>query len=310
MPKLKPTYVDNSILSAVAQCSTMATLRYVLDYVSRTERPELLSGRAAASAFAAFANGATPQAAVKVFLDEYETWSSDNVPSDERLHHTNLKTILTRYFEDNPLDNAPFIVERIEVGFAFPLVKDGSIVYYGRMDKFVRGRNDSKLYVVDDKTTGRLSPSWASQFRTSSQLTGYHWGAEQHTHEQVVGSYINAVEFARLPSDPKRRCERHGVVYAECGPFHARWQLYGPYMRTPEQITRWKRDAIQLAKRYKYLCDTYSVPEYVPLVPGEGEFNKACRFCSFNEFCATGRPVRYIDSLFAKEKWAPWEEGA
>ena len=130
----------------------------------------------------------------------------------------------------------------------------------------------------------------------------------QHTGTPVVGAFLNAVEFSKLPSS-ERKCDKHRVVYAECGHLHATMEMVS-VTRTPEVLDAWRQNAIMLAKRYRRMKRAFPALDYVEFVPQEGTFNNACRFCAFGDWCRSGRPLGFVEANFAIEPWEPYERAA
>jgi hypothetical protein len=175
------------------------------------------------------------------------------------------------------------------------------------LDAVVQGRHDGALYVLDHKTTGRLTPTWSEKFRNDSQMSGYVWAAQQTLGMPVVGVYINAIEYSQLPSAP-RKCRTHGVEYAECGPLHARSELL-IYTRSPEQLETWRQNAVALARTYRTLLYRFGdapLAEALTKPLMTGTFTNACSWCDFAKFCSAGRPQHYVDSMLIRSPWQPY----
>ena len=301
-----PFYLDNSTLKPVATCSTQAWLRYWLGYTSPEERAELKSGSAAHEAEAVYFRGGSGADALATYEREYREWSDANVAPDHRLTWENTSKILAYWFETHPRASLPFTIkpDLVEIGFAFPLTDD--IVFCGRIDDVAQGRDDRAWYVVENKHTGRISPDWIKQYRMDSQLSGYIWAAQQHTSQPVVGAFVNAIEFSRLPSDPTRKCKKHAVLFPECAHLHATFDLL-IVSRTPEALRKWKATAIKLARRFIEMATKWPTIDYLPAVPMEGTFHGACRFCAFHDFCSVGRPANMVSSMLVHEPWKPFD---
>ena len=309
-----PIYVDNSILDAVSSCSSEAVLRYVLGYTTRQQAAHLRAGSAGHKAFEAWFGGSDLATANGIFENEYRAWVEqafdDGERVEDRLTFENTSRILDYWLQTHPVASFPWVVDPalVEVGFSVPLTDDGEYMLVGLADLITTDKHTGDTYIVDHKFTGRVSHYWMRQFYMSSQLSGYQWAASQYLDpgKQVVGSYINAVEFSKLPSDPVRKCAKHATPYAECGPLHTESRLLGPFMRTPAQLEAWRQTAIGLAKRYESLMRTYPTIERLGRVRMEGMFNGSCRFCEFHDFCRMGRPAGYADSMLMADRWEPF----
>ena len=303
-----PLYIDNSTLRAVAACDTQAILRYAHDLTSPEEIAVLKSGTDAHEALRAYFTGSTPDAALREFTNRYTTWASANVPSDgylSRLLPTNLTTILRTWFETHPISALPFTPRRnmVEIPFQFPLDDNGDIIYTGALDLVVKDA-EVDFAPCDHKTTGRISADWVSTFRNDSQFSGYMWACSQHTGEPVTRGYVNAIEFSQLPTSD-RKCTKHNLPFSECSTEHATSRII-LITRTPGQITKWKHDALKLARRYARWLTLYGTSlDSILRTTQAGSFFGNCRFCTFSEFCANGMPTRSLLSMYSKSHWNP-----
>lgn len=307
---MEPIYVDNSILTRVAVCDTATVLRYILGYTSREERATLLSGTAGHEAMAVYyKTQGDKDAALEKFDEIYRDWAMANVPPEYARSYENCYACIATWFDRNPFAALPYIVmpDWIEIGFSFPLTDDGRFVYVGRIDAIVKDLETDHLRILDHKFAGRVDGGFAKNFRMDSQFSGYIWAGSQQLQQPIDGGFVNAIEFSRLPSDPQRKCSKHGVVYAECGFLHANAAMI-LVNRSPQQIARWKRDATSLAERFAELKAKFSDPAYIPAVRQQGQFvYKACASCDAYDFCTSGRPVNMIPALFQHSPWTPWE---
>ena len=310
-----PTYIDNSILDAVSSCSSEAVLRYVLGLTTRKEAAHLQAGSWGHKAMETWFRGGTKAEAMTVFTDGYRPWIeqafADGEKVEDRLSYENCAAILEFWFDSHDVTRFPWVVEPdlVEIGFSAPLDDAGEYVLVGRIDLVGTDKRTGDSYIVDHKFPGKVSWYWSRQFRMSSALSGYQWAVQNHLDigKQVVGSYINAIELSKLPSDPVRKCPKHATAYRECGPLHAQAEILGPFTRTPQQLEEWRKTALGLAKRYESLCDTYPTLKQLDRVRMEGMFNGSCRFCQFYDFCTVGRPREYVDSYLEESRWEPYK---
>lgn len=306
----EPLYVDTSLLRDVARCSTLAGLRHISGYTTNEDSAPLRAGSAFHRLAEVWLKGGTKVEALAAFAEDYLPWAlgPGAVPTGDRLHPDNLTAILNAWLDSHPLAAFPFTVDPalVEIGFAFPLVPDGSIVFTGRMDGIVTGLDDRELYVLEHKSTGRIDTPWVEQWYTDPQVSGYIWAARQHVGRRVVGVYIDAVQFSRLPSDPTKRCTKHGVPYAECGFMHMESHLM-PVTRTDEELAAWHKDALHLARRYHDMLTRFPALTDVPRLRTQGKWNGQCRFCGFRKWCQIGRPMRLVDSFMTYDPWKPYD---
>lgn len=336
-------YVDNTTLRATAQCESEVALRHVLGYTVLGEEAYALEcGTATHEVMADYFKGKSAEYCLQKYELLYHGYSEDqglDHPEHPayRLSWTNTDKILKEWFETHPLDGFSFRVnpELVEVGFEVPLSDEcvcghdeplhsrlggqprclfegcscqayrPAFVMWGRLDAIVQSQHDGSIYVLDHKTTGRLTPYWTEKFRMDSQMSGYTWAAQKTLGMPVVGVYINAIEYSKLP-DSSRKCTNHGVPYSECGPLHMKSELL-IYTRSPDQLEEWRLSAIQLARKYRELHRT--IPDLATALTNtrmEGTFTGACGFCTFNKFCQANRPPHYASSMLVHQPWRPY----
>ena len=298
-------YIDSSTLTAVATCDTQAVLRYVLGLTMDDEdRAPLRAGSMAHAVLADYLKGASVAEIVEASaIIDYLAWATDAVPDNDRLSGPNVLKVLSRWLQTHPISGLPFMVDpaMVEVGFAVPLAED--VIFVGRMDALVRDEHGA-YFVLEHKTTGQLNEMWRRRFRTSAQITGYVWAAQEHLQAPVAGCFVNGIEFGRLPTDTKK-CRTHGVPYIECGPLHARFDMLIEH-RAPHQLDAWKRDAIRLARKFQSLKLRIQSLGQIDDVGQYGQLNGACTLCQFADYCAVGRPAS-MGSVLTYNPWSPYD---
>lgn len=306
-------YIDNTILAAMSRCTTKGVLRYGLGMTTDEEFVTLQCGSAWHKAMEVYLRGGEDIDVLERFYEQYHDWSLENVPLGNRLEYGNVAQILDQWLADHWLVNAPYEVpgpDFVECGFAYPLDAAGEIMFVGRYDGAVIDKQSGLWYVLDHKTTGWINVEKVNKYQLDSQMSGYIWALQQQVPDRVAGAYINMIELKKLPSDTKRKCKVHGVVYAECGPLHAISQVF-MVERTPEQINQWHNTALVLARRYRDIV--YASGEYgdvtledIPGMPIEGAFNGSCEWCEFSQLCTMGKPVDIMRANLIHKPWEPW----
>lgn len=91
--------------------------------------------------------------------------------------------------------------------FGTPLTQEISRIYVfwtGKIDLLVRESTDN--WVVDHKTTSIIGEAYWKQYELSTPAIGYVWAAEQLTHLQFSGLWINAI-IGRRPTATGRAIE-------------------------------------------------------------------------------------------------------
>lgn len=332
-------YVDNTILRTVARCESEVALRHALGLTIPEDAHQLEVGIAAHEVLADYFRGEPAERCLKKYELLYRGYSEDHrLDFIEnpwyRLSWTNTRLILAEWFETHSMNAFSFSVPpgMVEVGFQLPLSDEcvcgtpedahpydpllrlpncagyrPAFVFQGRLDAIVQATHDNSLYVLDHKTTGRLTPYFAERYRNDSQMTGYVWAAQKTLGQPVVGVFINAIEFSKLPTDPVRKCREHGVVYAECGRHHLKSELM-IYTRSPDQLDDWRLAAIKLAREYRRICREVQTFEDLTKTHMMGMFHGACGFCNFQKFCQANRPLHYAESMLVYSPWRPFSE--
>jgi hypothetical protein len=303
--------VDNTKLSAVAECSNKAVLRHVLHLTTLDDSAALEAGKAFHECLEVWFKGGTKVAALDRLVHVYQEWAEEHLTSTHRLWWENVYRILDVWLTQHPVASFPFIVpspEFIEVGFVWPLVEYAgfTVLYVGRLDGLVRDGDD--WWVLEHKSTGRIHKQWAEQFLLSSQIDAYLWGAQKHLGDKarVVGVKLNGVELPKLPGSD-RACPKHGMKYIDCGPHHAKSVLRS-FTRTQASIDTWERTAIHLAKRFVNLTLRFHKRERLHNVAMQGAFRSySCSFCQYLDFCSMGRPLNSIDAMLRFDPWVPFD---
>jgi hypothetical protein len=302
-------YLDNSILRTVAECSTKAAVLHLLHRTHQEERAELRCGQAVHVALADWLAGADRDTMLAAFAGHYADWSRANVPDDHRLTHANVAAILAEWTRRYPKERLPLTVapSMVEVGFVVPLLarRPGvpAVSFTGRLDAIGRDQLGD-YWVLEHKTTGRITDYWRNRYRLDSQISGYVHAARLTTGQRVVGVMVNAIELKRLPFSD-RKCKVHATLYHECAPLHAEFEML-PLTRTDEQLARWQETARRLAARFLVLREQVTGFGDIARLPMEGTFNYGCAWCSLKDYCAAGRLPAHAATMLVEDEWRPF----
>jgi PD-(D/E)XK nuclease superfamily len=300
-------FVDNTILSKVAKCTSAAVLGHVHHRVASEESAPAFSGQKAHEAMAHYFMGHPIEECLTIFEKGYKEWSDENVIDGDRLGWRNMQELLEIWMKQHPIDNLPYKVpsfEHVEVGFKQPLDEHGDYVLTGRMDLAVHD-SAMQLCPLDHKFRGQITADWVRGFRLASQMTGYMWVCGKVYDKPVLKGYVNAIETRKLPENRNWKCKTHGTKYHECLFAHAKSQLI-ELVRTPDQLEYWRQNALLLAKRFEKMKAKYGGSvEAILNAPMEGSFDGGCAFCSFQTFCSEGKPISVINERLAYREWNP-----
>lgn len=288
-------YVSDSLLHAVMTCSTLVAVKYALGLSTPQEAAELYSGVSGHEALAEFFKTAGNKTrAMHVFREFYKEWSEQRLQDYERLSYAHVRPIISRWFDEHPLEKLPFKINKklVEVPFQLPLTKKGDVVIIGRMDLVPQDKDTGSFYVLDHKFTRNVSMWWERKYRNDSQMSCYTYAAEQSLDVDIAGAIINAIELPNPPSlkTAEDICKEHKVQKQECYPFHATFKM-NVYSRSQYQLASWRRTAVVAARRFGRILEIIDKdPENIAAMLQEGQFTSACRFCALEDFCVNDRP--------------------
>lgn len=177
------------------------------------------------------------------------------------------------------------------------------VLYAGRFDMLGSMRGQSTLFVVDEKTTSQLGPTWGNQWTIRAQFTGYVWGARQFGHP-VAGAVVRGISILK---------EKYGN--AEVIVHRQDWQ-----------IDRWlenlRRDCEQMILQWQEM-ESHGMPQHpltlddsgkilqaeVPVMtPFTQSLDQACAAyggCPFLRLCDSPQPENFIPLYYRLHQWDP-----
>jgi len=256
---------------------------------------------------------------------------------DDKRRWGNASRVLQGYLEQNMPEAFPFrpIPQWLEVRVGDVSAGQEEIrldeeredlLFQATFDMVAWDERSVAFVLVDHKTTSWLSELTSRQYAGDPQGTGYLWAAKKWVKRQyeeagqrapdIQGMCFNMIETKELPSDPKRKCKKHGTTYSECGRWHVRSELLGPYVRTPEMEEGWRVEAIRTSEEIRRLfdyserCVASGSGSVLDKAEPKGLVSGACTIygaCEFLDFCRTGASPRLIDTLLEDRK--DWGEG-
>lgn len=316
-----PLIVDNSILSTFATCHTEALISYHHNLVSNTDSNSLQVGRATHKALEHFFKGGEPKEAMKIFKEVYYPAGNSLAP-ESYLSWENTSVTFETWLAGHSLDSLsykplPGTIEGAIISPLWPERWGKRVLYLGLIDLLVEDKATRTLAIMDHKSTSkRLDDSWTNQFKTSSQISGYIWLAQRakiqeklNTSSPINSAYINTIQFSKLPVS-ERKCPKHSVAYSICKGLHALARLDGPFMRSPLQLSQWLNEARDLTEMWAQNRESFGDLKNLRGAGKRGLFQyEACKFCSFQDFCAgTIQDPQRLPEFFKNSKWEPWKE--
>ena len=138
------------------------------------------------------------------------------------------------------------------------------------------GLYDDILFVIDEKTTSQMGPSWSKQWTLRAQFTGYVYAAKTFGH-QVAGAIARGVAIRKTGFD-----------------------VGDAMVQTPEwQIERWwlqlHRDVQAMIQNWEERYWDYNLDSSCTSYGG----------CTFADLCTVSTPEVWIDSSFTTRDWDP-----
>lgn len=177
------------------------------------------------------------------------------------------------------------------------------VLYAGRFDMLGTMRGQNTLFVVDEKTTSQLGPTWGNQWTIRAQFTGYVWGARQFGHP-VAGAVVRGVSILK---------EKYGN--AEVIVHRQDWQL-------EQWLENLRRDCDQMIAQWREM-ESKGMPEHPVLLDDRGHIiqadvpditpwtqslDQACAAyggCPFLRLCDSPQPESFIPIYYRPHSWDP-----
>lgn len=152
------------------------------------------------------------------------------------------------------------------------------IIYAGRFD--LLGHYNNSLFVVDEKTTSQLGPTFLSQWGLRGQFLGYCWAAQQYGYP-VAGAVVRGLKVAATGFD-----HAEPIVYAP-GWLLAEWQAH-LHHQLSRLILDW--EAGYWDKNLDNACTHYGG-------------------CQYRMLCETNNPEPWIETHYEPRTWNPLHKG-
>ena len=288
-----PDVVDSTMRAAYVACPKKFFYEYIYQIAPQGSNRDLIAGGAFAAGLCAvrkayYENGLDLDLALAKGMEAIvREWGSEDLFDDYVKSQTRVLYALDYYFEQYPLPTdyvQPFPLGggrfAIESSFALPIpgtahpTTGDPILYAGRYDML--GVRDGVLYIVDEKTTKQLGPSWSTNWTLRSQFTGYVWGAQEFGHP-VAGAIIRGISFLKERNDT-----------AEVIVMRPKWQI-------ERWLTQLTRDVNRMIEDYKSGYWDY-------------DLDAACSHyggCPFLRLCDNQNPDALVNLYYEERKWDP-----
>ena len=276
---------DYSTLSTFQTCRRKYYWQYIRHLRPIIKGAPLIFGSAVHEALDMYyqegANDESMAKAIAHFSEIYQTPEGDELRTVE-----NGVKMLTWYYTKYK-DEHFKLVGKPEEGFVFFI---GDILYGGRLDLPVEW--DGQLWIMEHKTTTRLTGGYFSQFELDRQPTGYIIALEEFTGRKVAGCIINAMEpwkEVKRVSAKTKQPEDHF--------------LRKPLTRSKELKERFRFNTQALVRDIKWCEDNNEFQE--------AEKKEVCYYynrpCPYLQLCQYGADERIIKRDYVEEVWEPYK---
>lgn len=296
-PAQFPEAIDSSMRSAFISCPKSFWYAYLQRIMPLERSIHFHAGGAFAAGCEAFRQ--------HYWLSEPRNWRESLAVGAEALikhwgdfepHAKDTKTLptmlaaLAEYFSINHPETdtiKPYFVQGVdgwkpaaEINFALPI--DGTahpetgqpILYTGRFDFL--GLYADTLWVVDEKTTSQMGPSWPDQWTMRAQLTGYVWAAQTYK-LPVVGAIVRGIAI-------RSKDFGHATIPLRKQPWQIE-QWYDQLVRDVQRMIRsWEEGHFDLA--LGDACNAYSG-------------------CAYKTLCLSQQPEAWIKTNYRHNPWNP-----
>ena len=287
-----PHAIDSTMLATFRSCPQKLFRTYMQHWKPKAESVHLVAGGAFAKgieiARQAFFEQSLPRheaeaAGLQALINAYGDFEC---PPESAKSLERTAGALEFYFDQYPLGadgmdpiTFPNGKRGIEFSFALPLpfhhpVTGDPVLYTGRADMIASFAGG--IYVVDEKTTSSLGPSWSRQWEMRAQFTGYQWACREYGIE-AAGTIIRGVSILKTKYDTQQ-----AITY-----------------RSQYELDRWLEQTVRDLRRleamwkegwYDFALD-HACAEYGG--------------CSMVQVCKSADPERWLPMYFEQRVWDP-----
>lgn len=183
----------------------------------------------------------------------------------------------------------PFkVIGEPEVGFVFPI---GDILYGGRMDLAIDW--DGELWIMEHKTTSRLSARYFKQFELDFQITGYIVSTESYLGRKCMGCLVNALEPWKEVKKETAKTKKPEDRFAR-----------NPLTRTQKDKDRFKLNVQRIVRDIMWCEDNN---EFYECEKKDHCFSYNSE-CPYKTLCLYGENPRFIEADYTTDKWEPYKK--
>lgn len=288
-----PEYVDSTMMGHFVQCRKKFFYSFIENLIPSPPSIDLHAGGCFAKGLevarrAFFQEGKSVEDALELgVLAIIKEWGRYEAPEDSPKQLHRVCQALDYYLSVWPFETdylKPLMIAGkacVEFSFALPIPEvlhpetRNPFIYCGRADMLGLFNNE-QLFVVDEKTTTQLGPTWPNKWILRGQFSGYVWAAKQYDHP-VVGAVVRGISFLK-----------NGFGNSEAITYRPAWQIQRWY----DQLVKNLQDMVVC---YKAAYWGYNLDETCSMYGG----------CPFLRLCDSPTPEEWIAPYYLKRIWNP-----
>lgn len=277
---------DYSTLSSFQTCKKKYYWEHVRNLKPKLKGAALQFGGAIHEALDTYYSEGMNESALKLGIDKLKVGWQDREGDEIRTVENGVK-LLENYalkYKHEPFKP----LGKPEKGFVFFI---GDILYGGRIDLPVEWDND--LWIMEHKTTTRLTNGYFDQFELDKQVTGYIIAAEEHFKgRKVMGCIVNVMEpwkEVKRVTEKTKKPEDHF--------------LRKPITRSQMLKDRFRLNIQRTVRDIEWCTEN---DEFM-----EAEKKEVCYYynrpCPYLQLCKYGEDERVIERDYIIEVWEPFK---
>lgn len=176
------------------------------------------------------------------------------------------------------------------------------VFYTGRIDLPLS--LDSKIFILDHKTTSLLGPMFFDRMRMSAQQRGYCWAFEQLTGQKVSGYIVNAVRTKEPPQYvTNNTVTKTGKKQSSESWWEESLQRERFYL-TSNDLSEWKSNAIAKVEEFFW----HYQRGYMPMNTENCTKWGRCPYYDVCSLAGEDRGVMLSSGLYTTNVWSPLKE--
>lgn len=299
-----PTTVDNTMRKTLVRCQQMAAWKHLYGFQPAVSEANihLAAGRAFAAGIAAARlayhdKGAHPFDALQAGLEALRANYAYSGPVPMYCYKTldRMEGALAFYLDKWPLATDERQVLRLNDGrwavelgetFELPVLHpdtDKLLRYTANFDTLLEDRQ-GRVWVIDEKTTGKMGDAWALQWTLDSQLTGYVFAATLLLRrlgmtQPVVGAVVRGIAI--------HKADYQGM---ECLELRHEWEIerwHDQMCRDFERLAVAYKDRSGFDRVLDHACALYNAP------------------CEYATLCKARDPLRIAETTYQVRFYDP-----